>query len=176
MGRYDDTPGIKRNIESPSAWKSPWLLINDGFPLGKRITASAAFEVFQCDNCSITAKFTSMITQLYSKKNVIFCNFFEKSLKCRFVISQEFAYLLGSHGNDDNNSFDAIGLMRHLSEHNVVSLTGDHEILRGVNSTKSHSNDVSSRPADSFTITNNHQLQNRDKENFIHSLPNSMVI
>lgn len=83
--------------------------------------------------------------------------------------------MLSSHGNDDNNSFDAIGLMRHLSEHNAVALAEDHEIMRCVNCTKSHSNDISSRPEDIFTTTNNHQLQNGDKEIFIHLLPNSLV-
>lgn len=43
--RFGDTPGIKRGIESPSAWKSPWFM--NSFLPGPRIDTDVTTEVFQ---------------------------------------------------------------------------------------------------------------------------------
>lgn len=41
--RFGDTPGIKKGIESPSAWKSPWFM-NSLLP-GQRFDTDMTYEV-----------------------------------------------------------------------------------------------------------------------------------
>lgn len=41
--RFAETPGTKRGIESPSAWKSPWFV--HSFVSGQRFDTELTFEV-----------------------------------------------------------------------------------------------------------------------------------
>ncbi|URD88852.1 Myb-like DNA-binding domain [Musa troglodytarum] len=82
---FDDTPGIKRGIESPSAWKSPWFM-NSLLP-GNRIST----DMFE-----------------------------------------DIGYFL----SPGDRSYDAIGLMKQLSEHTAAVVSEAQEILRSGNPIK----------------------------------------
>ncbi|KAG1330371.1 transcription factor MYB3R-1 [Cocos nucifera] len=76
---FADTPGIKRGIESPSAWKSPWFM-NSLLP-GHRIDTEITFED------------------------------------------------IGYFVSPGDGSYDAIGLMRQLSEHTASAVAQAQEVL-----------------------------------------------
>lgn len=61
-----------------------------------------------------------------------------------------------------DKTYDAIGLMRHLSEHNAVALTDRHEILRGGHSGR-RSVGRCSNLSNSFTKSS--LRQDEEKEN-----------
>ncbi|XP_019707533.1 transcription factor MYB3R-1 isoform X2 [Elaeis guineensis] len=90
---FADTPGIKRGIESPSAWKSPWFM-NSLLP-GHRIDTDITFED------------------------------------------------IGYFVSPGDRSYDAIGLMRQLSEHTASAVAEAQEVLAsgspGVDFDKRHS-------------------------------------
>ncbi|WOK97215.1 Myb-related protein 3R-1-like isoform X2 [Canna indica] len=87
---FDDTPGIKRGIESPSAWKSPWFM-NSLLP-GSRISTDITFEF------------------------------------------QDIGYFM----SPGDRSYDAIGLMKQLSEHTAVVISEAQELLRSTGESKLH--------------------------------------
>ncbi|XP_068647752.1 transcription factor MYB3R-4-like isoform X2 [Aristolochia californica] len=76
---FGDTPGIKRGIESPSAWKSPWFM--SPFIPGQRFDTDIGFED------------------------------------------------LGFFMSPGDGSFDAIGLMKQLSEHTATAFAEAQEVL-----------------------------------------------
>ncbi|XP_065025697.1 transcription factor MYB3R-1 isoform X2 [Musa acuminata AAA Group] len=76
---FVDTPGVKRGIESPSAWKSPWF-VNSLLPV-HGIGTDTAFE--------------------------------------------DMGYLM----SPGDQSYDAIGLMRQLSEHTAAAVAEAQEVL-----------------------------------------------
>ncbi|XP_008800072.2 transcription factor MYB3R-1-like [Phoenix dactylifera] len=76
---FADTPGIKRGIESPSAWKSPWFM-NSLLP-GHRIDTDITFED------------------------------------------------IGYFVSPGDRTYDAIGLMRQLSEHTASAVAEAQEVL-----------------------------------------------
>ncbi|RRT78687.1 hypothetical protein B296_00003071, partial [Ensete ventricosum] len=76
---FVDTPGVKRGIESPSAWKSPWF-VNSLLPV-HGIGTDTAFE--------------------------------------------DMGYLM----SPGDQSYDAIGLMRQLSEHTAAAAAEAQEVL-----------------------------------------------
>ncbi|XP_020088078.1 myb-related protein 3R-1-like isoform X3 [Ananas comosus] len=75
-----DTPSIKRGIESPSAWKSPWFM--NSVLLAPRIETDMTY--------------------------------------------QDIGYLMSPGGD---GTYDAIGLMRQLSEHTAAAVAEAHEVL-----------------------------------------------
>jgi len=87
--RFDDTPGRKRRIVSPSAWKSP-LFINTALP-GPRFDMDLTLEVVQSP--LVANIVLSLSLSLSSPPPVLFSEFQEhgiisKNLKCPIVFTR----------------------------------------------------------------------------------------
>jgi len=96
--RFDDTPGRKRRIVSPSAWKSP-LFINTALP-GPRFDMDLTLEVVQSplvanivESHEKLVNILSLSLSLSSPPPVLFSEFQEhgiiaKNLKCPIVFTR----------------------------------------------------------------------------------------